>query len=428
MQSDYHPLENEGASARYPYKRAVIGVFGSLFILCHAFASSLSSGFFLQAKNNHGNEESNQLPPFAVPSEGVEEVLTKPKLRTDPIRAMQMANGIYCIFSYGVDSAKDDNVGLHVRWEDGWVYGMKLKPADTLAVVTGDKGDLLKGRLVCYTSLNMVDKLKLSDTLRGYNANKPTQSEVRRRVIKVVTASGASKRAYTYYREADVTQAGPSAQRREELKAAILKLADSTDRGVKATSEEQSTVLSLFEALEQLNPDNKTLASPYLSGTWELRYTTSKSLLGQKSKTSKRLGKILQVIDVANLKAANAEVVQYFGFLKVPRKVTADLTPLTDNEVAVQFKEFSIGPLKIKAPNTAQGRLKVTYIDHDIRLSRGDKGSIFVLVRDSDSLEIPPPTPSVRSLNPPCFHFSCPSYSSLKSSLRNGKYSCLLKV
>ena len=85
------------------------------------------------------------------------------------------------------------------------------------------------------------------------------------------------------------------------------------------------------------------------------------------------------MIDAVNLKAENSETVDYgFGF-KINRKVTADLTPMSKSKVAVQFKQFSIGPLKFNAPSSFKGELDVTYVDSNVRLSRGDKGNIFVL-------------------------------------------------
>jgi hypothetical protein len=43
-----------------------------------------------------------------------------------------------------------------------------------------------------------------------------------------------------------------------------------------------------------------------------------------------------------------------------------------------------VGPISFKSPESAKGELDVTYVDKDIRLSRGDKGNIFVLSRYSD--------------------------------------------
>jgi hypothetical protein len=169
------------------------------------------------------------------------------------------------------------------------------------------------------------------------------------------------------------------------LKSSILDLAERTDRGLTESASDRDEMLEMFEKLEKLNPSKKSLSDPKTSGRWLLRYTTSDSILGRGG--SPRVGEIVQVLDVKGLKASNAEVVRY-GPFNVARKVKAELNPISPSEVAVQFKEFSFGSpnpfLTVPAPKSFTGRLDVTYVDADLRLSRGDKGNIFVLVKDSD--------------------------------------------
>lgn len=62
-------------------------------------------------------------------------------------------------------------------------------------------------------------------------------------------------------------------------------------------------------------------------------------------------------------------------------QVRAALTPTSASAVDVQFLEFRVGPVKIKAPETAKGALDTTYLDEDLRVSRGDKGNLFVLMK-----------------------------------------------
>jgi PAP_fibrillin len=131
-------------------------------------------------------------------------------------------------------------------------------------------------------------------------------------------------------------------------------------------------------------------------GLWNLEYSTSgneniyiirtenneifytDSIIGRNS--FPRVGGILQRIDTSKGYAENSETLNFFGFL-VKRKVTAELTALSSNSVKVVFKVFTIGPVSFKAPGSLVARLDVTYVDEDIRLSRGDKGNIFVLTR-----------------------------------------------
>lgn len=165
----------------------------------------------------------------------------------------------------------------------------------------------------------------------------------------------------------------------KNLKVELLDLSRSVAKGLKETPEDRTKILELFEKIEKLNKNKSPLKQPSLAdGIWNLEYTTSDSILGRKSFPKE--GAIKQIINTKQLYAENQEVVNYFGF-KVPRKVTAELAPMTSSKVAVQFKVFSIGPISFNAPSSARGELDITYVDETLRLSRGDKGNIFVLTR-----------------------------------------------
>ena len=170
---------------------------------------------------------------------------------------------------------------------------------------------------------------------------------------------------------------GPS---REQLKKEIIDLSRSVNRGLTSTPEQDAQILSLFEKLEKISPIRKTLKSDLVNAVWSLEYTTSALILG-KGGIGKRVGPVLQKIDTKSLSAENSEVVNYFGIIKVPTKVTAELDPQSDRLTNVQFKRFSFGPFGFDAPEQFKGYLDITYLDEDLRLTRGDKGNIFVLTR-----------------------------------------------
>ena len=163
------------------------------------------------------------------------------------------------------------------------------------------------------------------------------------------------------------------------LKTEILNLARKTERGLIETVAEKEMMLNLFEQLEKKNKYKDSLKSPLINAIWDLQYTTSDSILGRNG--SKRVGRILQTIDAPNLFAKNTETLSFLGFLNIPRSVTAALTPINGSKVAVQFKKFTVGPIGFNAPDSFKGELDITYIDEDLRLSRGDKGNIFVLTK-----------------------------------------------
>lgn len=61
----------------------------------------------------------------------------------------------------------------------------------------------------------------------------------------------------------------------------------------------------------------------------------------------------------------------------------AELTPVSRSVVAVRFLQFSVfrGLIKFNAPDTARGSLDTTFLDEELRVSRGDKGNLFILER-----------------------------------------------
>ncbi|GMH40858.1 hypothetical protein BSKO_08762 [Bryopsis sp. KO-2023] len=160
-----------------------------------------------------------------------------------------------------------------------------------------------------------------------------------------------------------------------EKKAKLIEAIEPLGRGVSATSEDKANIESLVQALEEVNPNPESLASPLINGKWLLIYTTSDSILGTSRPAFLRPnGPIFQTIDAKNLKARNTETWPFFS------QVSAELTPLSKSEVKVQFIEFKIfGLLPVKAPETATGRLDTTFVDEELRISRGDKGNLFVL-------------------------------------------------
>ena len=69
----------------------------------------------------------------------------------------------------------------------------------------------------------------------------------------------------------------------------------------------------------------------------------------------------------------------------------ADLVPSGDgtSKVEVLFKTFYLlGFIPVKAPASAKGELEITYLDEDLRICRGDKGNLFVLLMEDPSVRL----------------------------------------
>ncbi|XP_041011827.1 probable plastid-lipid-associated protein 4, chloroplastic isoform X2 [Juglans microcarpa x Juglans regia] len=142
---------------------------------------------------------------------------------------------------------------------------------------------------------------------------------------------------------------------KEELLEAIAPL----DRGADATFEDQQTVDQIAQKLEALNPVKEPLKSNLLDGKWELIYTTSRSILQTQRPKFLRSSANYQAINLDVLRAQNMESWPFFN--QIP----------------------------VKAPDRARGELEITYLDEELRVSRGDKGNLFILKMVDPSYRVP---------------------------------------
>ncbi|CAM9315892.1 unnamed protein product [Phaeothamnion confervicola] len=172
---------------------------------------------------------------------------------------------------------------------------------------------------------------------------------------------------------------GPS---RDSTKQALISAIKPLQRGLTETPTDRENVEGLIKQLEKMSPTKKPLQSPLINGRWELIYTTSASILGRSRPAQLRpSGPIYQTIDVPNLAARNEETIAPLPFVRFKNAVDAALTPVSDRFVNVQFKKFQLGPLKFDAPESAKGALDTTYLDANMRVARGDKGNVFILIK-----------------------------------------------
>ncbi|XP_051132790.1 probable plastid-lipid-associated protein 4, chloroplastic [Andrographis paniculata] len=161
----------------------------------------------------------------------------------------------------------------------------------------------------------------------------------------------------------------------ESLKTSLLEAIAPLDRGAAATPEDQQLIDQIARKLEALNKVKEPLKSNLLNGKWELLYTTSKSILQpERPKFLRPNGKIYQAINVDTLRAQNMETWPFFN------QATANLVPLNACRVAVKFDSFKVAALiPIKSRGSGRGQLEITYLDEELRISRGNEGNLFIL-------------------------------------------------
>ncbi|MEB3230070.1 MAG: PAP/fibrillin family protein [Leptolyngbyaceae bacterium] len=197
----------------------------------------------------------------------------------------------------------------------------------------------------------------------------------------------------------------------QTAKATVLAAIAGRNRGILASSTANEQILGAIATLEAQNPTPLPLESQdLLSGTWRLLYTTSDELLGINRLPLYALGQIYQCIDGAAAKIYNIAEVNGLPGLNGLVSVAASFTPTSETRVQVQFnravfglqsllqydspqqfieqletgKRFAAIDFSIQ-PREQQGWLEVTYLDEDLRIGRGNQGSVFVLTRVVDA-------------------------------------------
>ncbi|XP_043693178.1 light-induced protein, chloroplastic-like [Telopea speciosissima] len=224
----------------------------------------------------------------------------------------------------------------------------------------------------------------------------------------------------------------------EKLKKALVESFYGTDRGLKASSETRAEIVELITQLDALNPTPApTDALTRLNGKWILAYTSFSGLFPLFSRGTPpwvKVEEISQTIDSENFTVQNS--VKFSGPLaSTSFSTNAKFEIRSPKRVQIKFEEGIIGtpqlidsieipenvevlgqkielspfkglinslqngassvaktissqsPLKIPITNTnAQSWLLTTYLDDELRISKGDGGSVFVLIKEGSCL------------------------------------------
>jgi hypothetical protein len=190
-----------------------------------------------------------------------------------------------------------------------------------------------------------------------------------------------------------------------DIKSELLEAIAATNRGLLANEVDKINILYLVEKLEDHNPTPKPVeATELLEGDWRLLYTTSRELLGLDRFPLLQLGQIYQCIRTNQAKVYNIAEIVGLPFLEGLVSVVATFEVVSERRVNVKFERSILGlqrvisyrspssfinkieqgkkflPLDFPIPNREQnGWLDITYLDEDLRIGRGNEGSVFVL-------------------------------------------------
>lgn len=188
-------------------------------------------------------------------------------------------------------------------------------------------------------------------------------------------------------------------------KVALIEAIAGTNRGLLASEVDKQKILAAIATLEDLNPTPRPVETPnLLDGNWRLLYTTSQGLLNLDRIPLCKLGQIYQCIRVETKTVYNIAEIYGLPYLEGLVTVAAKFEPVSERRVQVRFQRSIISSQRLlgySSPenliqqieagrkftafdfpinsDTQSGWLDITYIDRDLRIGRGNEGSVFVL-------------------------------------------------
>ncbi|MEG5060613.1 PAP/fibrillin family protein [Microcoleus sp. A2-C5] len=191
-------------------------------------------------------------------------------------------------------------------------------------------------------------------------------------------------------------------------KSGLLEIIAGKNRGLLATATDKQAILSAIAQLEDYNPTSRPVeAAELLDGDWRLLYTSSRALLNIDSFPLLKLGQIYQSIRVKESKIYNIAEVYGLPYLEGIVSVAARFEATSERRVQVKFERSILGLTRLigyESPakyideiesgkkfaavdfkldtREQQGWLDITYLDGDLRIGRGNEGSVFVLTKE----------------------------------------------
>ncbi|KAH7445493.1 hypothetical protein KP509_01G011500 [Ceratopteris richardii] len=194
----------------------------------------------------------------------------------------------------------------------------------------------------------------------------------------------------------------------DDFKKILIKAVANTNRGKNTTPEERKRIFEMIMELENLNPAENPVNSPYLSGYWSLLYTAPVDEIKSDKYAGTQEGPFLarvkplafgsvrqtrssQVIDVERGIAKNIADFTFLGrngTLTIQGKASPSQVvgkervrlDVTFDSFSVKIGDWTFPTISLQWINP-QGWVDTTFLDQDMRVGRGDKGSVFVSVR-----------------------------------------------
>jgi len=191
-------------------------------------------------------------------------------------------------------------------------------------------------------------------------------------------------------------------------KTQLLETLAGQNRGLFSSAAQKALIADRIVQVEQRNPTRNPTRNPkLLEGDWRLLYTTSRELLGTDRLPLLQLGQVYQCIRVQTQQVFNIANLNASPFPGGLISVAARFEVATNQRLTIGFERFVVGlrpllgyqdpsqwieqlqtdrrflALDIKLQTgDRQGWIDVTYLDENLRIVRGNEGSVFVLTKN----------------------------------------------
>ncbi|XP_010261417.1 PREDICTED: probable plastid-lipid-associated protein 8, chloroplastic [Nelumbo nucifera] len=172
----------------------------------------------------------------------------------------------------------------------------------------------------------------------------------------------------------------------DELVVSILSKVRGTDRGVLLTKEGHLGVAEVAQQLQKYCVD-EPVKCPLIFGEWDVLYCSVPTSPGGGYRSALgrlvfKTNEMIQVVEAPDI-VRNKVSFSAFGFLDGEVSLKGKLRALDDKWIQVVFEppQLKVGALEFQYGGQSEVKLEITYIDENVRLGVGSRGSLFVFQR-----------------------------------------------
>ncbi|CAM8952732.1 unnamed protein product [Rhodiola kirilowii] len=172
----------------------------------------------------------------------------------------------------------------------------------------------------------------------------------------------------------------------DDLVTSILSKVRETDRGVSLTKEQHMEVSQVATQLQSFCVD-EPVKCPLIFGDWDVVYCSNptspgggfRSAFGRMFFKANEMTQAVVAPDIVRNKVSFS----LLGFLDGEVSLKGKLNVLDSKWIQVIFEppELRVGALEFQYGGESEVKLQITYIDENVRLGLGSRGSLFVFQR-----------------------------------------------